>query len=234
MRPMLVALGAVALVATGCATVNPTVGQLEKLKSLAAAGQYQEIVAESVDCDPNKQGCAQAHWIKADACYRLAAGGPPRPPGTSGPGQASVIPAAKRQQLDCAITNYDAALAALASAPDPAVDRNQVELGLLDSLLRRRDLAENSTDADRQNALLEQRAMAAQSGPIGRPAGFYYAADAQLNATLRQTDQGGCAEIARAAEQLDSAQADGTSFGDAAHSLARAIANARTARGCTV
>ena len=209
-------LGALALVVAGCSTVNPTVGQLEQLKALAAAGRYQEVAAEGVDCDPSRPGCAQSHWIKADACRRLAAG-------------AATDAADKGKQLDCAIRNYEAALT---GAPDPAVSRDQVELGLLDTLLRRRDLARNAADADRYNTLLEERAMAAQGGPNARPAGHYYLANAQLNAVLRQTEQGGCAEIAQAAAQLDEARAEGSAFENAADALARAIANARAARGC--
>src|SRR4051794_14310949 len=106
-------LAALVVAVTGCATLNPTIGQLDRLKALAAGGQYQAIAKENIDCEPSQPGCAQSHWIKGDACYRLAAGSLPHPPGGSGTGTAVGPTDAKRQQLDCAITSYDATLAAL-------------------------------------------------------------------------------------------------------------------------
>jgi hypothetical protein len=238
MRPILALLGAVVLLASGCETtkeiVNPTVAQLEQFKNLAAQGRYEEIEASNVDCKAPQPGCAQLHWIQADACYRLATGNAPPVDGADGRAKTKEeVPATQRRQLDCAIMNYDAALTGLASAPDPNVNREQVELALLESLRRRRDLAESMPDAVRYNTLLREQAVAAENGPIGRPAGHYYAANALLNETLRRSSQGGCAEIADAAEQLRMAQAEGTPFEQAANSLSRAIANARTARKCT-
>jgi hypothetical protein len=234
MRPILFVLGAVVLVASSCQTtkgfLNPTVAQLEQFKIWADQGHYQQIAASQVSCEATKPGCAQLHWIKADACYRTATGDDPAivDARTASPQE---FPNAERE-LDCAITNYRAALSASETVPDPDVRRDQVDLGLLESLKRRRDLAESTPDAVRYNTLLREQAVAVESGPIGSPAGYYYAANAKLNETLLLSSEGGCAEIAAAAEDLRMANAEGTPFEQAANFLGRAIVNAQTARKC--
>jgi hypothetical protein len=217
MRSTLTLLAAAVLLAAGCQVINPTVKQLETVKGQAAAGNYAATAQEPVTCKPDRAGCAQLHWIKADSCRRLVTDEPVE---------------LRRAHLDCAVENYEASLAGLARLPDPAVDRSQVELGLLDSLQRRRDVASDKADADRQNEALLKQAVAAQRGPNARPAGFYYAADAELNAVLRGPPSGGCIEIGRAAELLGKAEAQGTSFATPAAGLSQAIVNARKARGC--
>ena len=202
---------AIALLAAGC---SADLTQLKSMKDLAAAGRYDQVAAQPVGCTAAAQGCTQMRAIKADACRRLAATDPP---------------AARRPHLDCAIENYGLALA---GNDDPEANRAQAELGLLDSLQRRRDVASDKGDADRQNADLAARAAQAQQGRNARPAGFYYAADAELNTVLRAGPQGGCAEIGRAASLLTEAHAEGTSLAAAAGGLGRAVANARRARSC--
>ena len=97
---------------------------------------------------------------------------------------------------------------------------------------RRRDVAADRLDADLQNRARAERAATA-SGPNARPAGAYYAADAELNTVLRGPAQGGCIEIGHAAQLLRDAGAEGTSFTAAAGTLNRAVATARRTRGCT-
>ena len=201
----------IALLIAGC---SPGLQQLQQAKTWAAAANYASIAGEPVSCGASQPGCGQLRAIKADACRRVA---------------VTEAVAAHRGHLDCAIENYGAALGA---ATDPEVDRVQAELGLLDVLQRRRDVAADRVDADRQNRALAERAAAA-SGPNVRPAGAYYAADAELNSVLRSTAQGGCTEIAHAAQLLRDAGTEGTSFTAAAGALTRAVANARRARGCT-
>lgn len=202
---------AIALVVIGCSS---GVQQLQQAKTWAAAGNYASIADEPVSCGASQPGCGQLRAIKADACRRVA---------------TTEAATARRGRLDCAIENYGAALGA---AADPQVDRVQAELGLLDVLQRRRDVAADRQDADRQNRALAERAAAA-SGPNARPAGAYYAADAELNTVLLGPAQGGCTEIGHAAQLLRDAGAEGTSFTAAAGALSRAVANARRARGCT-
>lgn len=203
-----------ALLAIGCTVVNPTVGQLATFKADAARGDYQAIAAAPVDCGADQEGCSQLRWIKADACYRLARDAPAQ---------------IKRERLDCAAENYAAALAALARRPDPVVDRSAVELGVLDSLQKRRELG---GDVDRVNAILAAQAATVRLGPNANPAGLYYGADAELNTVLRRGPQGGCAEIGEAARLLRGARAQGTVFADPVARLNGAIINARNARGC--
>ncbi|MBP0445851.1 hypothetical protein J8J14_13810 [Roseomonas sp. SSH11] len=196
--------------------LNPTMAELQEVKALHGRGAFAAVADRSVSCEPAQEGCGQLRLLRADSCRRLGMNAGPR----------------RREYLDCAIANYGATLVAAGQRPDPMVDRREAESGLLDASQRRRDAAGDRADAAAQNDALLRRAMAAQAGPAARPAGFYYAADATLNGVLQAGTSGGCVRIAEAERLLDQAGADGTAFGRPAQDLRRAIAAARSARGC--
>lgn len=217
MRTVVLCRFAVVALPLGLSACDPTVRQLGTAKDEAPKRDFEAIATTPVTCNASQTGCAQLRSVTADACHRTAEGAPEP---------------IQRERLDCAVENYDAALVALAQKPDPEVDRSQVELGVLDSLQRRRDLATGTAEADIANAALATHASAVKTGENANPAGFYYAADARLNAVLRGGAQGGCVEIAGAARTLGNARAEGTAFAEPVLRLNRAIVNAMTGRGC--
>jgi len=209
---------------------SPQIKKLDMLQEQSKDRQYSEIAATQIDCDVSQSGCARQHWIKADACYRLGNSSIPETIRTRE--QMENWQQKTREYLDCAIENDLATINALDATQDRFVSQNQVELALLDARLRRRDLATASADADQQNKLLEEQALVVQKGVNAAPAGFYYQADALMNSVLRHPSEGDCALIAKAAELLDKAQAEGTSFQGAAEALSGAITSESAKRGC--
>lgn len=57
------------LLLTGCPS---SLKLLDKFKKEAAAGNYQWIASQPVDCSGESEDCRQLHLIKGDACYTLA------------------------------------------------------------------------------------------------------------------------------------------------------------------
>lgn len=200
------------LVVTACATVNPTIAQLERAKALAANGNYAAIHGLEVACQPSQPGCGQLRWIKADACRRLAAAGDPA-------------------AFDCAVADYRAAIVALETRPDPMVEPATLRLALLETLHERRERSVGAEVA-RTNDLLLAEARAARSDAGAATAGHYYAANAELNAALRTPAPGGCDGIARAMAELAAVDARGTAFEARAEALHRAAASVRARRRC--
>lgn len=203
------------LALAGC---GGTLSDLQDAKEAAAAGRYAAIADDETSCSPSEEGCAQLRLVTADACNRLA-------------DTATTVPD-RRRRLDCAVRNYDAALAGTAAKPDPQVSAAAIEPALLDAVARRRALAESRNDAEVQNTSLLQRATAVQRGPRARPIGYLYAADAMLAGVQIAGERGGCDRIAEAVRTLSMAQADGTEYAERARALERAAGQERQARGC--
>jgi hypothetical protein len=202
-----------------CQVANPTVSGLETAKQQAAAGNHAAVARLDATCQPSEAGCAQLRRVKADSCSRLA-------------DAAGVDVSAKRSALDCAVTNYDAALAAAMAVPDSNAPPGVIAAELLDAQARRRDAASDRADALQQDAGLLSRAQAAarMSGEAHQ-AGLIYGADAELNRALLGSSSGGCDGIGRA----DALLAQSRTAGDLAarrQTLGRAVANARQSRGC--
>jgi len=209
----------VTLLLVGCETANPTVARLGNAKVQAAAGNHAAVAQIDASCAPSATGCAQLARVKADSCFRLATA-----PGTAQPAQ--------RSALDCAVTNYDAALVAAQALADPEVPPGTVAVELLDAQARRRNLAPDRADALAQNAALRDRAQAAARMP-GEPrqAGLILGADAELGLALLDSGSG-CDGIQRAAVLLALSQPTGT-LAVRKQSLERAVGNARQASSCT-
>lgn len=186
--------------------LNPTIGQLEEAKTLAANGDYAAIARTTVTCSPEETGCAQLRAIRASACRQVAAN-------------------------DCAIVEYQAALAAARARSDRQADPATLRLGLLEAIHAKRDAGRGAA-VDRSNRNLLDEAIRAQADPATRTAGYYYAANAKLFATLQSPSPGGCDSIRQAASDLASAKTTGTPLEANGQTLAQAIANARSARGC--
>ena len=62
-------LFSLALLITGCPS---SLKLLDKFKKETAAGNYEWIAAQAVDCTDASEDCRQLHLIKGDACYNLA------------------------------------------------------------------------------------------------------------------------------------------------------------------
>lgn len=62
-------LSSLALLMTGCPS---SLKLLDKFKKEAAAGNYEWIASQPVDCSDASEDCRQLHLIKGDACYVLA------------------------------------------------------------------------------------------------------------------------------------------------------------------
>jgi hypothetical protein len=203
---------------TACQVANPTVSGLETAKQQAAAGNHAAVARLDANCQPSEAGCAQLRRVKADSCGRLA-------------DAAGADGSARRSALDCAVTNYDAALAAAMAVPDSNAPPGVIAVELLDAQARRRDAAKDRADALQQDAALLSRSQTAtrMSGEAHQ-AGLIYGADAELNRVLLGSS-GGCDGIGRADALLAQSQPSGN-LAARRQTLGRAVANARQSRGC--
>lgn len=205
-RGLLILLVVTSCAGGGGALLNPTVAQLDAGKTLAQSGDDAALGRKPVACQPGQAGCAQLHALRAGACRRTA-------------------------DFDCALAEYRAALVLSRRAPEPQADPQTLQLALLESAHARRDAA-RAAAADRANQDLRAEAVAAQGNPGTRTAGYVYAANATLFGALQSPPPGGCAAIARAADDLAQARSAGTAFAANGRALEQAIANASLARDC--
>jgi hypothetical protein len=58
------------LIFLGCSSLK-----VQRMKTRAGDGDFEWIAAQSIDCDTTSRNCSQLHFIKADACMRLAGSG---------------------------------------------------------------------------------------------------------------------------------------------------------------
>jgi hypothetical protein len=198
---------------------NPTVASLERAKALVRAGNYAAVAEMDVSCASSAAGCGQLHRIKADSCRRMA-------------GSAEATEATRRTSLECAVTNYDAALTAATAVSDTLTDPSIITLELLEAIVDLRDVTTGNDDALRQDSLLKNRAQAATRSAATRDAGLVFGADAELNIILLSAPQGGCEGISRAAALLDQANTAGKPLDARTRALKQAAQNARRARRC--
>lgn len=206
-------VGVIALSLAACETANPTVSQLGDAKSSASQQEFGDVASSDVTCKASEIGCAQLRLVKADSCRRLALQG-------------------DTSKLDCAVDNYQLAMEAHRTKPDPRLDETTLQLALLESIHARRE-ASTGAAVGSNNDLLLAEATAATSDPNARAESHYYVANAELNRVLRtQPPPAGCDGVARAEANLSLANAEGTSFADNAQKLDRAIQNAGQTRGC--
>jgi hypothetical protein len=63
-------VGAALLLSLGCAAKQLRL--LEQDKKAHAAGNFEEVCQQTVDCKEEPETCAQRYFLKADACYALA------------------------------------------------------------------------------------------------------------------------------------------------------------------
>nr|WP_294526545.1 hypothetical protein [uncultured Rhodopila sp.] len=205
------------LLVAACSTINPQIGQLETFKQEAAARNWQAIADTRVACAPESQGCAQSHQIKADACMSL---------GNNAPS------AQQAAEYDCAITEYQAAVAAQLKLPDPAIDLAVLQKGELEALLRRRDHSRSDREATPFNrALLTEAATVVKAAPA-QAAGYYYLGDALVSQALSEQPPTSCETLHRAAATLAHASQQPGGYADAITQRRRDIANAAQAGGC--
>ena len=68
-RVLIVCL-ALHLIFFGCSSLK-----LQRMKTHAGRGDFEWIAAQAIDCDATFKNCSQLHFIKADACIRLADSG---------------------------------------------------------------------------------------------------------------------------------------------------------------
>jgi hypothetical protein len=209
----------VGLLLASCSAVNPQIGQLETFKQEAAAGKSQAIADAKVACAPGSQGCAQLHQIKADACMAVG-------------NQAS--PAQQATDYDCAISEYQAAIAAQRKQPDSTVDMARLQTGELDALLRRRDRSRSDQEAARFNGALLSEARAMVEAAPAQAAGYYYLGDGLLSQALSERAPTSCATLHRAAAALGNAIQRPGAYADAIAQRRRDMGNAAQADGCNL
>ena len=201
--------GLVAVSVAACSAVNPQIGQLETFKQQAAASNWAPIAQSSVSCAPASAGCAQLHQIKADACVAIA---------------GTVPPTGQAPSYDCAIDQYDAALAA---RPDPAIDPARLWSGELESLQRRRDLSRSGAEAAPFNDRLLSTANRAIAAEPGQAVGYTYLASALLSRGLAEAPPQGCRTLDQAAAALGQAASRPGAPSSLLAQRQRDIANAR-------
>lgn len=204
---------ALVLVAAVAACAASTLRQLDRMKSLSAAGDHAAVAATAVDCTGGP-GCAQAHMIRADSCLTLAQG-------------ASVddraAPAA------CARAGYGRALAALAEEDDPAVDPLRLRANRLEALRLERDASGTAEGLALNERLASRIDDYVDAGGARARAAFYEAnvlafevAFGEVTAPCAVLDEA----VALAGVARDPA------LGDAPRQLRGDLADMRTARGC--
>lgn len=193
MRPMamrllaLPVLAALAL-AAGCGTGR----QVSAFKDAAQEGDYTAIAASEVTCTADEDGCNQAHLIKGDACYRLAAAGDPA-------------------KYDCALRHLALGIdmtRGVQTAMGPIQPHYE---NLLEALRQRRDLARSRDEAGAFTQQLESRAEAFRSAFPSAPAGYYYMASARLGRALdaaASAPETACRTLGEAQGALAGAPAD--------------------------
>jgi hypothetical protein len=155
----------IVVLAAGCGAV----GQLDRMRRDAAAGNWQAIAAEDVTCTLGERGCNQVHLLKGDACFRLAAGGEPA-------------------RWDCAIEQLALGIDTTEGTTTEMGSTQPYYENLLEALRRRRDFSRSRAEAAPFTAQLEQRAQAFQDAFPAAPAGYYYLASAQLARVLDAPD----------------------------------------------
>ncbi|WP_144185628.1 hypothetical protein [Elioraea rosea] len=133
-----VILAAVVLLA-GCQQVgrvlDPDVAQLERYDAARKEGRLRDIANEPVaaSCTAEKQACGRLHAIRAEACLSLALAD--RAAGAACPAASP----SRRADLDCAASEYAAAMASTASGFTPA-DQGAHRLGRAQALYCRAEL----------------------------------------------------------------------------------------------
>jgi hypothetical protein len=207
----------VGLLVAACSTVNPQIGQLETFKQEAATRKWQAIADATVACAPGSQGCAQLHQIKADACLSLG---------------SQVAPVQQAADYDCAITEFQAAIAGQLKQKDPMVDTALLQTAELDALSRRRDRSRSDGESARFNGALLNDAAAVVKAAPEQAAGYYYLGDALLSQALSEQPPTSCGTLNRATAALDTASRRASGYADAIAQRRRDIANAAQAGGC--
>lgn len=207
------------LAVSACSAVNPQIGQLETFKQEAAAKQWRPIADARIECAPQSQGCAQLHQIKADACMSLA---------------YRAAPTQQSGDYDCAINEYQAAIAAQLEQPDATVDMVRLQTGKLDALSRRRDISRSEEEATRFNReLLRDSTLLAKAAPA-RAVGNYYLSDALLSQALSEQPPASCKTLHRAVVALGDASQWSDGYAGAIAQRQRDIENAARAGRCNV
>jgi hypothetical protein len=207
------------LIVAACSTINPQIGQLETFKQEAAAKNWQPIADAKVACTPQSQGCAQLHQIKANACMSLG-------------NQAALTQ--QSTDYDCAVNEYQAAIAAQLKQPDATVDLAQLRTGKLEALSRRRDRSRSDQEAAQFNRALVSDATAMVKAAPAQGSAYYYLGDGLLSQALSEQPPNSCATLQRASVALDTASQRPSAYADAIAQRRRDIANAAKAGGCSL
>jgi hypothetical protein len=208
------------LLLAGCARHVDTAKTLEQARAMAAAQDDAALAKLDVDCRLTDKECGALRRLQAEACARIAA-------------QPGLAPKPRRQALDCATGNFNAALAAWDRTRDAAGKPDEIAPPLLQLLAERRDLAADPDEARDRNRRLGFRAeaLAAERGAAGQVALVHWA-EATLKAAMLAGPTGGCDSVARAGDLLARAKPQGTAAEAMAMQLAPAIEQAKTDRGC--
>jgi hypothetical protein len=207
------------LTVSACSVVNPQIGQLKTFKQEAAARNWRAIANAKVECVPRSQGCVQLHQIKADACMSLA---------------DQLAPTQQSANYDCAITEYQAAIAAQHRQADATVDMARLQTSQLDALSRRRDISRSEEEAARFNRELLRDATILVKAAPARTAGNYYVGDALLSQALSEQPPASCETLHRAVIALGDASRWPNVYAGAIAQRQRDIENATRAGRCNM
>ncbi|MCZ8148249.1 MAG: hypothetical protein O9325_10435 [Roseomonas sp.] len=172
---------ALLLLLGGCAA-----GDLDRMKDLDARGDWAALAAMHLpECDgPRDALCAEAHFLRARGCARLASG--------------HLSESDRRRALDCAVEGGRAALAAsAATAPDKRRAWREAYAAAL--FARRQALPGRQACAD--NAALWAEADRLRAEAPAAPRSRFLAASARLSAA-RLCDAPACPTLAEAAPLL--------------------------------
>ncbi len=195
---VLIMLGLLGL-AVGCET-QPIVGSgpeldLEQLRELVAASDWEGIVAATIACNAASDSCAETHAIRADACLRLAIQQPTDAPAPRG---------RTRALLDAAESGYRQALALQGARQSPSLA--SYHGGLLLTLSERRNRLDTSVrehKLERENSKLLKAAEKARAQVPESALGFVYGASALVyHALLTESGRARCVELEQAERLL--------------------------------
>lgn len=212
------ALGALVLT-SGC---DEDTRSLETAQDQALAGDTTAIANTLLDCDPTSAACAKNHWIKADACLKLAQQ-------EVSAGRASGAEA--RSRAGCATDSYTSALRGWSDA------QGTVRAGQLEAQRVSRQVSRSASEGARWNSAMGRSAAAFAATFPARAAGSYYAGDALFWDIVR-TGGADCAGLQRVASLAGSARAGspvpgGPPLGSAIATLEQQASAQATRAGCS-
>lgn len=211
-------LAAVLLVG-GC---SPTVSLLGKAKQRAAAGDYAPNSKMEVQCTAQDEGCNQLHFLKGDACFRLA--------------EQDVDP---RANFSCAAEHLKLGIDQTKQwqTGNLTLNRSRAYENLCESLRRLRGL-EGERAGDINNLLLAAARQFRTLEPRS-PAAVYFVENARYNglhSCLLHPERcpALCGELASIVQNLNgaAAQAGGTAYEAPIRELAREVSKDRELTGC--